>query len=112
MKLPNGAGSVYKLSGKRRNPWVARKTVGYTVVPETLKAYPDYKFIGYYPTKQEALTALFEYIKIRMISMQTILLLKNSTTNGPMFILKTFQIQPCKVISQLINFVMQLKKLR
>ncbi len=63
MKLPNGVGSVYKLSGKRRNPWVARKTVGYKVVPEAKTAQPKYKFIGYYPTRQEALTALFEYNK-------------------------------------------------
>lgn len=26
MKLPNGYGSVTKMSGKRRNPWVVRKT--------------------------------------------------------------------------------------
>lgn len=30
MKLPNSYGSVYKLSGKRRNPWAARKTVGWS----------------------------------------------------------------------------------
>ena len=29
MKLPNGYGSVYKLSGNRRNPWVACVTIGY-----------------------------------------------------------------------------------
>lgn len=28
MRLPNGFGNVSKLSGKRRNPWRARKTVG------------------------------------------------------------------------------------
>lgn len=27
MKLPNGFGSVYKLSGNRRNPYVAKKTM-------------------------------------------------------------------------------------
>ena len=26
MKNANGMGSVYKLSGKRRKPWIARKT--------------------------------------------------------------------------------------
>lgn len=30
MRLPNGFGSVYKLSGNRRKPWVARKTTGWT----------------------------------------------------------------------------------
>ena len=29
MKLPNGFGSVYKLSGRRRRPWVAAKTFGW-----------------------------------------------------------------------------------
>lgn len=28
-KLPNGYGSVYKLSGNRRKPWVAAKTFGW-----------------------------------------------------------------------------------
>lgn len=56
MRLPNGFGSVYKLSGKRRNPWAARKTVGWND-----KGQPVYKFVGYYRTRQEALTALGEY---------------------------------------------------
>ena len=30
MRLPNGYGSVYKLSGKRRKPWAARVTTGWT----------------------------------------------------------------------------------
>ena len=29
MKLPNGYGSVYKLSGNRRKPWAARVTDGW-----------------------------------------------------------------------------------
>lgn len=53
MKLPNGFGSVYKLSGRRRRPWVARKTVGWNE-----KGQPKYKYIGYYETKKEALQAL------------------------------------------------------
>ena len=53
MKLPNGFGSVYKLSGRRRHPWVARKTVGWNE-----KGQPKYKYIGYYETKKEALQAL------------------------------------------------------
>ena len=63
MKLPNGYGSVYKLSGKRRNPWVARVTTGFKMLPEKKRAYPIYKFIGYYPTRPEALTALSDYNK-------------------------------------------------
>lgn len=61
MRLPNGYGSVYKLSGKRRHPWCARKTVGWTFDPEGKKSYPVYKFVGYYSTRKEALEALAEY---------------------------------------------------
>ena len=61
MKLPNSYGSVYKLSGKRRNPWAARKTVGWKEIEEKKKAYPIYEFIGYYRTRTEALTALADY---------------------------------------------------
>lgn len=63
MKLPNGFGSVYKLSGNRRNPWCARKTKGWTFDQEKGKSYPVYQFIGYYPTRKEALTALSDYNK-------------------------------------------------
>lgn len=61
MKLPNGFGSVYKLSGKRRKPWCARKTIGWTFNEEKGKSYPIYKFIGYYQTRKDALTALADY---------------------------------------------------
>lgn len=58
MKLPNGFGSVYKLSGNRRNPWCARKTVGWNDKGQVI-----YVFIGYYATKKEALIALGDYNK-------------------------------------------------
>ena len=58
MKLPNGFGSVYKLSGNRRNPWCARKTTGWND-----KGQPVYKFVGYYKTRKDALTALAEFNK-------------------------------------------------
>lgn len=61
MRLPNNYGSVYKLRGKRRNPWCARKTVGWKVNPETRSAIPEYKYIGYYRTKEEALQGLADY---------------------------------------------------
>jgi len=38
MKLPNGFGSVYKLSGNRRNPYVAKKTKGWEIDPITGKS--------------------------------------------------------------------------
>lgn len=61
MKRKNGTGSVYKLSGKRRNPYAARITTGYKTDEETQKSQPIYQFIGFYPTQDEALHALMEY---------------------------------------------------
>lgn len=63
MRNANGFGSVYKLSGKRRKPWAARKTAGWTFDEERGKSYPIYSFIGYYETRAQALTALVEYNK-------------------------------------------------
>lgn len=57
-KLANGTGSVYKLSGNRRKPWAARKTVGWND-----KGQPKYRFIGFYRTRTEAVHALMEYNK-------------------------------------------------
>ena len=61
MKMANGMGSVYKLSGKRRNPWIARKTKGWINDESTGKSKQTYITIGYYPTRQEALAALINY---------------------------------------------------
>lgn len=58
MRLPNGFGSVYKLSGKRRKPFVAQKTIGYD---ENGKR--QYSIIGYYETREDGLIALAEYNK-------------------------------------------------
>ena len=60
MRLPNSYGSVYKLSGKRRNPWVARKTIDWKI-GKNGEAQPVYRYIGYYPTRSDALNALAEY---------------------------------------------------
>lgn len=56
MRLPNGYGSVYKLSGRRRKPYIARKTRGYDDRGKQL-----YLIIGYYATRQQALQALADY---------------------------------------------------
>lgn len=61
MRLPNGFGNVSKLSGKRRNPWRARKTTGWEIDEKTQKVKQTYVTIGYYPTRQLALQALSEY---------------------------------------------------
>lgn len=59
MRLPNGYGSVHKLSGNRRNPWRVRITSGWAEDNERQL----YKTIGYYPTRSEALAALSDYHK-------------------------------------------------
>lgn len=61
MRLPNGYGNISKLPGARRNPWRARKTMGWEIDPETKKAKQTYVTIGYYPSKQAALQALAAY---------------------------------------------------
>ena len=55
MKLPNGYGSVYRLPGNRRKPWCVRVTV-------STKPY-KYRYLGYYPSQEDALTALALYHK-------------------------------------------------
>lgn len=57
MRLPNGYGSVTKLSGKRRRPWMVRKTLGYD--EET--GSQIMQVIGYYATRSEAISALTLY---------------------------------------------------
>lgn len=56
MRLANNFGSVYKLKGNRRRPFVAKKTIDYNE-----KKQPIYKVIGYYETKEKALIGLSEY---------------------------------------------------
>jgi integrase len=59
MKLPNGYGSVYKLSGNRRKPWAVRITVSRT--EDQNGTHWKYKYLGYYATQSEALIALAHY---------------------------------------------------
>ena len=63
MKLANGVGSVYKLSGNRRNPYIVRKTVGWDIDTETGKRKQLYITIGYAPTRAKGLEMLMEYNK-------------------------------------------------
>lgn len=56
MKLPNGYGSVTKLSGNRRNPYMARVTLGRDDYGQLVR-----KTLGYYHTRKEALAALADY---------------------------------------------------
>ena len=63
MKLPNGYGSVVKLSGKRRNPYLVRKTIGWHFDKEKDKQVQDFIIIGYAPTRAEGLQMLADYNK-------------------------------------------------
>ena len=63
MRFPNGYGSVVKLSGKRRNPYVVRKTAGWRYDKEKDKQVQEYIIIGYAPTKADGLQMLAEYNK-------------------------------------------------
>ncbi len=63
MRLANGAGSVYKLSGNRRNPYIVRKTIGWEIDPESGKTKQKYVTIGYAPTRAKGLEMLMDYNK-------------------------------------------------
>ena len=56
MKLPNGYGSVTRMGRRRRNQYAARVTVGWTDDGKQIK-----KYLGFFPTRQEALNALANY---------------------------------------------------
>ena len=60
-KLPNGFGCVYKLPGKRRNPFRAIKTDKWIYDPVTGKSKQVRFTIGYYPTREAAMIALSNY---------------------------------------------------
>lgn len=65
MKLPNGYGTVYKLSGNRRKPWIARVTTGFepAINKKTGKEYLKQlcQTIGYYEKQKDALDALSKH---------------------------------------------------
>ena len=63
MRLPNGYGSVTKLSGKRRKPYMARITTGMEYDPVKDDYVQKRAVLGYYASKAEALEALAEYSK-------------------------------------------------
>lgn len=61
MKLPPKFGSITKLKGNLRRPYMVRIYDGMKVNFETKKAYPKQKILGYYATRREAMQALVEY---------------------------------------------------
>ena len=58
MKMGNGMGSIYKMSGKRRRLWRVRITKGWTDEGKQI-----YFNIGYFTTKKEGLLALSNYLE-------------------------------------------------
>ena len=58
MRNPNGYGTVYKLNGIRRNPYIARKTVDWD-----LEGKPIYQIIGYFSTRKLGMLALADFNK-------------------------------------------------
>jgi site-specific recombinase XerD len=56
IRHPNGYGTVVKLSGNRRNPFVVRKTKSWDE-----RGYPVYETVGYYPTREAGLIALAQF---------------------------------------------------
>lgn len=61
MRLPNGYGSVYKLSGKRRKPYVARITANCKYDKDTKTGKLEYRILGYFETRKDALQKLADY---------------------------------------------------
>ena len=61
MKLPNGYGSIVKLKGTRRSPYMVKLTQGYKI--QNGKAIQNRVVLGYYSTKKEAIVALVEFNK-------------------------------------------------
>lgn len=63
MKLPNGYGSVIKLSGHRRKPYQVRITKGFHFDREKDKQVQDFLTIGYVETRADGLQMLADYHK-------------------------------------------------
>lgn len=59
MKRANGSGSVYKLSGKRRRPYAAAITKGYSIE----KKRNEQEIIGYFINAKDAQDALTDYYR-------------------------------------------------
>lgn len=61
MRHANGYGSITKLSGARRRPWMVRVTTGWEFDAEQMKGKQIQKVLGYYATRQDAIKALADY---------------------------------------------------
>lgn len=64
MRLPNGYGTVVKVSGNRKKPWRARRTKGWER-KNGKNIRQVFEELGYYATKREAIDALTKNLKAR-----------------------------------------------
>lgn len=60
-KLPNGYGTIYKMSGKRSKPYRAMKTDKWIIDSVTGKSKQIRFTIGYYQSREDAMIALANY---------------------------------------------------
>lgn len=56
MRLPNSYGTVAKLSGKRRRPYIVKKTLGLNE-----KGHPIIEIVGYAASREEGLELLAQF---------------------------------------------------
>ena len=68
MRLPNGYGSVIKMSGKRRKPYAARKTAGWHYDKEKDKQIQDFVISAMPKLEQKHYSFFLITIIILMIS--------------------------------------------
>lgn len=61
MRNYNGYGSIAKMSGNRRKPYIVRITAGWELDEANQKVRQIQKVLGYYATRQEAIKALADY---------------------------------------------------
>ena len=61
-KLPNGYGTIYKMSGKRSKPFRAMKTDKWVIDVSTGKSKQLRFTIGYYSTREEAMIDITEKV--------------------------------------------------
>ena len=102
MRLPNGFGSVTKLSGKRRNPWRARATRGWEITEKGTKQL--YVNLGCYEKKIQGIQALTAYhndpdIFTGLLDMYK----KGHVTIDDLFALRLPKTSPEKIIKNIEN---------
>ena len=95
MKNPNGYGSISKLSGKRRRPYMVRITTGFDVNGKQIM-----KVLGYYKTRIEAMKALADFndnpynISLNDVTLKEVLdrFIKNKKRTVEQSSLKTYKL--------------------